>query len=391
MIYVWIRLFHKLLDLLQGSKYVQTARYIIIFFVFIQLTTCSKQTDALTGIDPFLNLITHNLEEVTVAVSKVVEVPSIYNPGSGLRWSNEHLIVADNVRNSLVLLHVNGAIISSTGGRGRGPGEFEIINQLYKGSDGFLYVLDRMLMRVSQFEIENDEIRYIQSFSPDSPDQKILQHFYVTEAGFYAIYNQTVNHATGENSNYLYRTDKHFNPTEPLFDIDGGEKISLSPVGFVDHPLARHTLWSQFGNKFYTLDSHQTTLEVTDLEKGDASSFAIIKRIERPNTNSSKSYLEKRLEPVIRAVPAVKDAIQESGQLPLHHSFFVEDGLAVITCFYAGSADGIVLFYEIDLDKVAYARVPPHFYPFALNGKELIGINRLSQDQMNIKILTLDR
>ncbi|TVR13302.1 MAG: 6-bladed beta-propeller [Balneolaceae bacterium] len=334
--------------------------------------------------------MSQELEELPVAASKVIEVSSVYNPGQGIGWSNEYLIVADNARNSLVLLHIDGAEISSTGRRGKGPGEFEVINQLHKGSDGFLYVLDRMQVRVSQFMIENDEIRYIHSFSPDTPDQKLLQEVYITESGFYALYNRTVNYATGENSYYLYRTDKQFNPKELLFEMDGGEQISLEPVGFVEHPLASQTLWSQNGNKFYILDSHHTTLQKINLENGDVSSFTIIKETDRPNSSNSRSYLEERLEPVIRLIPAMNDAIQESKKLPLHHSFFVTNGWTVISTYYAGSANGIVLLHEEGSPEVVYARVLPHFYPFAMSGKQLIGLNRPSQDQAEIKVLTLD-
>lgn len=356
------------------------------------MVSCTGNKGDKSNVDSYLIHLSQHIPEAKTDESNIIETTSVYNPGDAIQWNKDLLIVADNVRNSLVLFHVNGNSHSSTGGKGRGPGEFEVINQLHKGFDGFLYVLDRMQVRVSQFEVGNDEIHYVQSFSPDIPNQKVLHEVFRTEAGSYALYNRTVDYTTGEISYSLYKTDEQFNPVEYLFEINGKEKISLERVGFVDHPLARHTLWGQNGNKFYTLDSHQPILNKIDFESGDISSFTIIKKTEteRLNNRSSTLYLEERLEPVIRVVPALKDAIQESEQLPLYHSFFVEGGWAVITIFYAGSVDGIVLFYEMDSDKVVFARVPPHYYPFALNGKELIGINRPSQGQVDIKRIVLD-
>ena len=147
-------------------------------------------------------------------------------------------------------MDIDGTLSSRAGGVGRGPGEFEVNNQLQKGSDGYLYVLDKMQSRVSKFGVEDGELFYVHSFSPEVSDQNRIEEIFVTDTGPYVLYNYSDDYSTGENSYHFYSADEQFNPVERLFEFEGIEKIPFRQGAHIDHPLADRSLWAQSGTDF---------------------------------------------------------------------------------------------------------------------------------------------
>lgn len=364
--------------------------YLQLLILSALMVSCAGKKDNLSHVDAYINVLSQQIPEAGTAGIRVIETPSDYNPTQALRWSTEHLVVADASRKSLVLFRIDGISLSQSGGEGRGPGEFEVINQLHRGADDHLYVLDSIQRRISKFKVEDGELLYVQSFSPEVPDQGVIKEIFVTRGGSYALYSHMEDYSSGENCYHVYSTDDQFNPVEFLFEIDGIEKIPFRQGAYVDHPLAKRALWAQSGTDFYTMHSHDTSWERRDLQNGETPSYTILNETNRPINEHSVSYLAKRLEPVINAVPAVREAIRDTEQLPLHHSFFVEGEWAVITTFYVGGPDGVVMIHNTDSDQTFYANVPPHFYPFSFNGNELIGISRPSGEQVKIMLIEIE-
>ncbi|NBC65443.1 MAG: 6-bladed beta-propeller [Bacteroidetes bacterium] len=354
------------------------------------MVSCAGENDESANPDSYVNFLSMQIPEAGTAGIRVIETPSVYNPGSALRWSDRFLVIANAARNSLELLRIDGTFISSAGGRGRGPGEFEVINQLHRGSDDHLYVLDRIQSRISKFRVQDGELLYIRSFSPEVPDQNLIEEIVVTDAGPYVLYNHTDDYSSGENSYHFYKTDEQFNPVEFLFEIEGSEKIRMGRAGHIDHPLARQSLWAIDENYFYTLNSHHTAWKKRDLRSSEADTFTILNDTVRPNSENSITYLEQRMEPVINAVPAVGEAIHETEELPLHHSFFIEGNWAIITGFYAGGTKNGVIIHSLETKKTVYADVPPHFFPFSFDGDALFGINKPSEEQMEITVVEIE-
>ncbi|REL33516.1 6-bladed beta-propeller [Rhodohalobacter sp. SW132] len=364
--------------------------YLQALIISVLMVSCTGEKDKSLEDDPYLVQISQELEKVGTSGARIIDIPVLYNPGRGLRWNNEQLVIVDEARKSLELLHVDGTLLSRTGRQGNGPGEFEVINQLHKGSGGYLYVLDRMQSRISKFRVEDGELIYVRSFSPEVPDQNMIEEIFVTDTGPYVLYNHTDDYSSGENSYHLYSADRQFDPVEFLFEFEGIEKMPFRQGAHIDHPLAGRSLWAQSANNFFTLHSHDTSWERIDLQGNESVSYTFLNENDRAISERSASYLEQRLEPVINAIPAVSDAIRDAEQLPLHHSFLVEAEWAVITTFYAGSTDGVVIIHNTESDHTHYTKVPSHFTPFSFNGNELFGISRPSEEQVKIMLIEID-
>ena len=79
--------------------------------------------------------------------------------------------------------------------------------------------------------------------------------------------------------------------------------------------------------------------------------------------------------------------IDESDDLPLNHDMFANEEWLVISTFYAGGSEKIVVLYNKTSKETAYCRVPPHFFPVSFNENELIGKNSKSDGDIRLQML----
>lgn len=76
--------------------------------------------------------------------------------------------------------------------------------------------------------------------------------------------------------------------------------------------------------------------------------------------------------------------------MPLNHDMFASKEWIVIPTFYAGGSKKIVVLHNQTSTETAYYRVPPHFFPIAFNGNELIGKNSGSEGDIRLEILEVE-
>jgi hypothetical protein len=217
-----------------------------------------------------------------------------------------------------------------------------------------------------------------------------LVNIFVTPSGNVNLLNYFENFMAGENSYRLHRSDSTFNTGEQLFEFEGTEKYESDNGLYMDHPLARQTLWSQDGNYFYMLNSHQSEWQKRNLMTDTIDTVAYTHQTDRNNSARSKAYLAGRLEPVIGVEPDVKELIDESDDLPLNHNMFASEDWIVIPTFYAGGSEKIVVLYNQTSKETAYCSVPAHFFPVAFDGDELIGKNSGSEGEIRLEILEVE-
>ena len=79
--------------------------------------------------------------------------------------SQGNVFVADRGQNLIYAFDSAGKLLQSFGRKGRGPGEFLDIEQIFIGPDDKVYVLDRLLLRFSSFLKTNEEWVYHDAFT----------------------------------------------------------------------------------------------------------------------------------------------------------------------------------------------------------------------------------
>src|SRR5690625_2298782 len=135
---------------------------IVILTLFSQ--ACNKKKDSSQNIrDPFYQQIDHSFPEMKTIPAGYVNKPF------GAKYSqlivapiHGYLIAANTNDLSIQLFSKGGdTLLASFGRKGKGPGEFLAISQMYIGDNQVLYVLDRNLSRVMKLKIENKQLQYV--------------------------------------------------------------------------------------------------------------------------------------------------------------------------------------------------------------------------------------
>jgi hypothetical protein len=154
-------------------------RYPVLFSLFFFLISCGERESSLidqTLEDPDLPVFTNTTPEYPdqpfdVREDLVIGVdtgePDWQIFGSMVRLSvgkDGVMLIADHPSQSVYLVHHSGRLISRFGGRGSGPGEFQIIGRMWWiGDTDEFWISDPRLLRVSRFEGPGeliDTIRY---------------------------------------------------------------------------------------------------------------------------------------------------------------------------------------------------------------------------------------
>lgn len=369
------------------------SRIVLFVLTIILLISCRNHSFKTNELDPLREQIQDELNEIKVVDEKIIKLSFFVRSGSfqSITWGNDHLILTDPYLQELNLFTIDGNFIDKTGGIGKGPNEFESIFQLQKGPDGSLFVLDLFLKRLNKYIVTSNNIKYKTSYIIDSKEDYYIRKIYLTENGYYAVYNHIKDYfTTGENINYLYRLNDEFQPVEKILEIPGENKIKIDNSFFLQHPLPNLMLWTVSSGFFYMLNSHETTITKKNLLTHDTEVFRYLSDIKRINTPAFTDFFLKRLEPVIKAAPEAYDAIVDSETLPLNQSLLVQGDWIIIKTIYAGGESGTIIFVNQNSGKAYYGNVPPHFSAFSMIDNSLIGIDFTDLDNVQVKRITFD-
>ena len=300
------------------------------------------------------------------------------------------LVVADYTGQSLRLLDKNGDELSSTGGLGRGPGEFQGINQLYISYNQLLYVVDIQLRRLTVFEIQVEQLAYQTTISLNYASNMHLQRIYVTETGTFGVFNKLDDYQTWENRFHLYRLDESFHPEEHILEMPGNEKIEIISRLFIDNPLGSLTFWDIDGEWFYYIRSNSNEIHKFHLTTGDREIVQYLNFEERVNTSHNIAFLKENMQGLIERYPVVGEAIEKSQTLPLFRDLLVQDDQMLLSIYHAGGDYGAILHIDQESEEVSYIKTPPYFRHLSLRNHIVYGIDSTPPDERRIMYVKLN-
>lgn len=154
------------------------------------------------------------------------------------------IIISDKVSNSIRKFDKNGIFITQTGGRGRGPSEFQEITDMKFSNDGRIMVVDKLLNRISFFD---HNLNYINTKTININTQVTLEQIYQLDTDSYLLLYFR-NLWVKENAKFLHKVNSELDQIEfsaidimELFDSNSDLEISM-----VYSPMYQST---QFGRK----------------------------------------------------------------------------------------------------------------------------------------------
>ncbi len=141
---------------------------------------------------------------------------------------NDRYILIDGTNWSIFMFDNNGNKITSVGGSGRGPGEFQSINDAFIDDEGLLNVFDARQYRISLFEIDLNEIRLQSTVNLGEPVNRLmLKNILNTDKGMFGVYQQL-----GSTDYEIHLLNDDFMPSDFMhrFEINDFEDLDAIPL-----------------------------------------------------------------------------------------------------------------------------------------------------------------
>ena len=344
--------------------------------LLIQSCNSGEKTTSEKG-DSFTENLTQNLPELE-ANSRVISgsTPILFPLWVLAVPETNLLIVADNTDKTIRLFDENGPEYSKAGGEGRGPGEFESINQLHLGYDKRLYVLDLKLKRLNIFDIDNEVLNFDSSIVLEMEPNLFLQTIYVTELGNYGVFIQRDTVQQPETRFLLFQLDDDFFPAKQLLEMPGNDQQQVSSNLFTDSYFGRRTYWDLDNDWFYYITSHQPIIHKFNLKAesmGDTLHLDLPGRLNDPVTlghiKEHLSFIEEDFH---------WEVLEESISWPLFRDFKVQNNTMLFYIFFPGGDKGIYLSTDITSKEVKFFYTPYEFGRVSLRDETVYGIDASS-------------
>lgn len=311
------------------------------------------------------------------------------SPTKAILTDDNHIIFADNGTQSLLKYSLNGELIARTGGRGRGPGEFELLNDLKVVGDKQLYALDLGLGRVSIFNVQ-DSLTYQRSINMEKSTDLFLKEIFFTEIGKIGVYIGTVDRRTGEKRHFVYRLNDSFSPDSLLFEFDGNEQIEFQQGIYIDKLLGEMMYWDQAGEYFYVVSSHDWRIQRFHLRSRQLDEWNLLESGLREATEQDKAFLFDRFSPLIAVSEEYRKVITEASTLPVIRGFSIEGNRLLFTLFNTNHSESVLLTADLELqNKLTIRKLPPFFSTLFSKNNQLFGFDYAEEGHRPLLVLSV--
>lgn len=354
-------------------------KIIIRCLLFVLLVSCTKTSEEAvinTTEDPFVHEIEETFPEVKNISESDFDSGFTYFPHRIAVDANGRLVVVEGRTWRVYLADETGSLLAEAGGRGRGPGEFLVVNDLYISEDNRLYILDRTLMRITLFDIEEHDLVYRQTINLDLTTDLQLQEIFAWQQQWFGVFRPSKDRRTGEQRVLLYKLDENFHPEEHLLDMPGVEQMQLDSGAFTDHVLGVTTHWDVQNEWFYFARSDRFTVEKLNLLTRERKSVSFLESATRPHHAFAKAFFEERMgDNVFLMYPKIREKMNEQETLPLFSDLAVHDGKIWFTLFYTGTENGHAIIADPASGEVSWVALPPALDQLTVYGNTLYAID----------------
>jgi len=206
---------------------------------------------------------------------------------------NGNIVYVDDKKWKIFLIDKEGFVLDSIGGKGKGPGEFAIINtiRLYEHSNT-VQVYDKGLQRISYFELKADKINLLRVIKlPDFKEQLFLQDLYVYKQQNFGVFKKYDDIGNSSFRNVIvYMLNDSLEISKKLFDFEGNELIELKNKRFIENQFGYSVHWAFEDSLLYISDSRTSEIVTYNLDNfySETQQFNSIKKIK--NESSIVNY-----------------------------------------------------------------------------------------------------
>jgi len=342
---------------------------ILVTLIFVTINIFIYQTG-----NHYKNEVIELKEELSIGMADGAEEYIFNRPVDINVDSKGNIYIADQGDKWIKVFDPSGKYLKTIGREGLGPGEFEIIQNIFIDDNDFLYATDRRLKRISKF---NNEGEFEKSFPYPAPE-KLIGDFHITGKGNF-ILNERERILVDKKGKYrasinIYDNNMEFIKT--LFSAD--EKVAFRINCAQDGRTVRvntpcflpYYAWSALLTKerILTGDFNTSLFRIHSLENREIGSFKVELNPKTKKKENEDDYKELvLLDPVLKNWNKdIKEADSYLEERPLLRRIIVDDtGYILITDLrtYAKKGREISLFdFEGNFIKKVYFKKFPRSF-----------------------------
>mgnify|MGYP006429242607 CR=1 FL=1 len=330
------------------------------------IQACGSEKEASAFIDPFVEEI-----KKTMPKQQIISQDTVSGSEAEPTWitvtpDNEYLVVADRQTYAIQLFNKTGTKeFSKVGGKGRGPGEFISISDLHAGQDMAVYVVDLKLSRITKFNIGNESLSYVTTYSVKPQQNLSLHEIYVTQYGKFGVFQRMDDYETWEQSYHLYHLDEKFQPLKHLLKMPGNEKMKLGQYSYIDALTGKKTFWDLDGKWFYHIRSDSPTVHLYNITTGEQRKKTFFTLKKSINTDHSTEILKNDFKAHVKRFPVITESIEEDDTIPMFGDFLVRNKQIFFEVYPIGNKEYTVIRVDQETGNTSYFTIPwlARFFP----------------------------
>lgn len=318
------------------------------------------------------------------------EAASFYGPLRVVRDGFGHVSVVDYTDWTVHLINPEGELIDQVGGKGRGPGEFEVINDLSLGCDNELFVVDKKLSKVAEYRITKDSLIHIKDAILPSYSPLSIQSFYSCDSvGRFGVFKNFKKNIDDYNSFSLYELSDDFKLGKKIADLKQPE--TLESEGLLnENPIGFRGYWDFKEENFFYTHSNSLTVKIINLKSNKREQ---IKALDIPPNKMTKEERERFIQHLrisFSSVPGLKEEIETRENLPFYYSYVANKEFSYFADSGIGSETGIILRFNHETQKLSTFTVPGIFQLQDVRGNYLYGIQNQDGNNQVVTITLSD-
>lgn len=360
--------------------------YVCLILILFAVISCSKNVSS----DSY-NTFISELEEIGIEERIKIEFDDspVYRP-LNIATNGKHAIMVDAANWTLHLMDKKGNFLDSTGGKGRGPNEYSLINQIHFGADNQLYVLDKRSKAVSVYTIGNNVFQFEGEMALPAYTGFYIQAIYQTKNGFIGIFKKVKVPTSEDEKFYIHKLNDDLELQESLIEMPGNETYTSSQGIQRDKPLGAKTYWGMTGDQFYYTVTNNLSVTSVNIQNGSSTIYDF-SDVPKPIKNQKAlEFIETRAQPMFQAEPELKEIIREGEYMPYFIDFLPTENYFYYTLFFQGTDNGMLLRINKETNEFKKITVPAVFNVYGAHGDMLFGIDHTTDGANEIVFLQLE-
>ncbi|MBO6801573.1 MAG: 6-bladed beta-propeller [Balneola sp.] len=349
-------------------------KYILVI-TFILICSCADSNESDMPDNIKNQIIQHDLLFDDLSILNNLEEPiSIFR----IKFIDSNKIfLIDNEEWNLFLINKEGIIIDKTGGQGRGPGNFIVINNIrYYKDKNLIQLFDKAQQRITYYSTDDNKLELLEIVNlPNFGHDIFLQDFYEYDGNKIAVYEKhRIDIHKEANEIIIAQLNENMEIETELLSFIGDELLQSTDGSLTKNPIGNTTFWDFNENLFYITNSFDNRILEYDLTT-NTSNDIFVKSINQVDNNPNvMRFFNTNFEDTFIGNYTLRKHLEERNSVPQFFRFEVENNSIYYSIFnYKNNSQEIIIF-DINSEEIEILQIDAiNFFMQDIYNEKIIG------------------